>query len=113
MATSCRPRPGSKRGRPSSWPDSGRARMTNATAAADPMVGGGAISGKAARPLLPASAYYAVFFALPMVGLFVLSFWRAKGFDLIPTFTLDNYEKIWGSALHRTLLLRTVIIGFV
>ncbi|HMN84910.1 MAG TPA: ABC transporter permease [Bauldia sp.] len=87
-----------------------------ASAAADLSVGGGAgtgaITGAAARPLLPASAFYVVFFALPMLGLFVLSFWRAKGFDLIPTFTFENYGKIWGSTLHRTLLLRTVVIGF-
>jgi spermidine/putrescine transport system permease protein len=64
-------------------------------------------------PLLPAGAYYAVLFGVPMLGLFVLSFWRAKGFDLIPDFAFDNYEKIAHSALYRALLLRTVTIGFV
>ena len=84
-------------------------------AAADPAVGGAALGGSAAatRALLPASAYYLLFFALPMLGLFVLSFWRAKGFDLIPTFTLDNYAKIWTSGLHRTLLVRTIGIGLI
>ncbi len=83
-------------------------------AAADPTVGGADPGGgriAAAWPLLPASAYYVVFFAVPMLGLLVLSVWRAKGFDLIPTFTLDNYAKIWNSPLHRTLLVRTVAIG--
>ena len=86
-----------------------------ATAVADPMVGGAgpARTGGAARPLIPASAYYLVFFAVPMLGLFVLSFWRAKGFDLIPTFTLENYVRIWDSALYRTLLVRTIVIGLV
>lgn len=83
------------------------------TAAADPPVGGAnAGAGAAAlKPLAPASLYYVLFFALPMAGLFVLSFWRAKGFDLIPAFTLDNYAKIWASTLHRTLLVRTIAIG--
>lgn len=81
------------------------------TVAADPSVGGAGPGAAAARPLLPASVYYVLFFALPMLGLFVLSFWRAKGFDLIPAFTLDNYARIAGSALHRTLLVRTIAIG--
>jgi spermidine/putrescine transport system permease protein len=82
-------------------------------AAADPSVGGASTRARAAavKPLAPASLYYVLFFALPMLGLFVLSFWRAKGFDLIPAFTLDNYAKIWASALHRTLLVRTIAIG--
>ncbi len=86
------------------------------TVAADPAVGGagfGGSTGAAARPLLPASIFYVAFFALPTLCLFVLSFWRAKGFELIPTFTLENYQRIWASALHRTLLIRTITIGFI
>lgn len=65
------------------------------------------------RPLLPASLLYVLFFAVPMLSLFVLSFWRAKGFELIPDFTLANYEKAVVSKLYRTLLVRTVVVGFV
>jgi spermidine/putrescine transport system permease protein len=65
------------------------------------------------RPMLPASAVYVVFFAVPMLCLFVLSFWRAQGFNLIPDVTLENYEKIVTSGLYRTLLVRTITIGFL
>lgn len=85
------------------------------TAAADHAVGGTSFrrsTGAAVRPLLPASFYYVAFFAVPMLGLFVLSFWRAQGFELIPTFTLESYQRIWDSALYRTLLVRTIAIGF-
>lgn len=64
-------------------------------------------------PMLPAGAYYALFFGIPMIGLLVLSFWRTKGFELIPDFALVNYDKIAGSALYRALLVRTVLIGLV
>lgn len=62
--------------------------------------------------MLPASAFYAAFFAIPMLCLLVLSFWRAKGFELIPDVTLDNYHKIFTSPLHRALMLRTIGIAF-
>src|SRR5262245_35687441 len=69
-------------------------------------------AGAVARPLLPASLFYAVFFALPMLALFALSFWRAEGFVMIPNFTLANYEKIATSPLYRVLLYRTIFVGF-
>ncbi len=62
--------------------------------------------------MLPASVFYAAFFALPMLCLLMLSFWRAKGFELIPDVTLDNYRKIFTSPLHRALMLRTIGIAF-
>jgi len=70
--------------------------------------GGG---GAAWRPLAPATLFYAVFFAVPMLALFGLSFWKAQGFALIFDPTLGNYEKIATSPLYRTLLVRTVGIG--
>jgi spermidine/putrescine transport system permease protein len=69
-------------------------------------------AGAAARPLLPASLFYTVFFGLPMLALFALSFWRAEGFMMIPDFTLANYEKIASSSLYRVLLYRTIFVGF-
>ena len=70
-------------------------------------------AGSAVRPLIPASAYYAVFFAIPMLCLLVLSFWRAEGFTLIIDFSLTNYAKIAASPVYRVLLLRTVAIGLI
>src|SRR5690348_13679374 len=70
-------------------------------------------AGVIARPLLPASLFYVIFFAVPMLALFILSFWRANGFVLIPDFTLDNYEKIATSSLYRVLIIRTITVGFI
>ena len=63
--------------------------------------------------MLPAAAFYIVFFALPTLCLFVLSFWTADGFQLIPGFTLANYEKIFTSPLYRALMIRTIGVAFV
>ena len=64
-------------------------------------------------PLLPAGAFYVVFFAVPMLCLFVISFWTAKGFTLIPGFTFANYVKIFTSPLYQALMLRTIGVAFV
>lgn len=70
-------------------------------------------AGAIARPLAPASLFYAIFFALPMLALFGLSFWRAEGFVMIPDFTFANYEKIATSSLYRVLLMRTISVGLI
>lgn len=70
-------------------------------------------AGVVARPLLPASLFYAIFFALPMLALLILSFWRAEGFVMIPDLTLANYEKIATSSLYRVLLIRTITVGLI
>lgn len=61
--------------------------------------------------LAPATGFYLLFFAVPMLSLFVLSFWRAQGFDIVPAFTFDNYAKIATSPLYRGILLRTIGVG--
>ena len=81
--------------------------MANATTAST----GGAR--RSLGPLLPAGVFYAAFFALPMLRLLVISFWTAKGFTLVPGFTLANYEKIFTSPLYQALMLRTIGVAFV
>lgn len=70
-------------------------------------------AGAALRPLAPAAIFYALFFALPMICLFVLSFWHTQGFKMVPDFTLANYGKIATSGLYQGLLVRTIVVGFV
>jgi len=70
-------------------------------------------SARALPALAPASLFYLAFFGVPMLSLFVLSFWRAQGFELVPDFSLVNYQKIAGSTLYRDILLRTLAIGLL
>jgi spermidine/putrescine transport system permease protein len=67
----------------------------------------------AIRMLSPAAAFYAANFAVPMLCLFILSFWRAEGFAMIPDFTFSNYAKIADSTLYRALILRTIGLGLI
>jgi len=79
----------------------------------DPVTASSQQARRILAPMLPAGTFYAVFFAAPMVCLFVLSFWTTKGFELIPGFTLANYVKIFTSPLHQALMRRTVGVAFV
>lgn len=62
--------------------------------------------------LLPGSLFYLMFFVVPLIALLVLSFWQADGFKLIPDASLANYTKIATSQLYRTILLRSLVVGF-
>ncbi|MSP83014.1 MAG: ABC transporter permease [Alphaproteobacteria bacterium] len=68
---------------------------------------------RAIAPLMPAGGYYALLFGVPMVGLFVLSFLRAQGFEVVVDFSFANYEKIATSPLYQKLLVRTIRVGIV
>lgn len=61
--------------------------------------------------LSPAATFYVLFFGVPMISLFVLSFWHAQGFDINPDFSLENYGKIATSTLYHGILLRTITVG--
>jgi spermidine/putrescine transport system permease protein len=69
--------------------------------------------GPAGRQLAPAGVFYALFFAVPMAGLFVLSFWRAEGFEIVPALSFASYDKILGSPQIHELLARTVGVGLL
>ena len=69
--------------------------------------------GRTALMLSPAVLFYAVFFGTPMLSLFVLSFWRAEGFNIVPAFTAENYLKIFASGLYRDIILRTIGVGLL
>src|SRR4051794_29477097 len=70
-------------------------------------------AGASLWPLAPATLFYLAIFIVPMLCLFVLSFWRAQGFGLVPDLTLTNYQKIAGSSLYHVLIARTVVIGLI
>lgn len=63
------------------------------------------------KPIFPAALFYILFFALPMLALFVLSFWTVSGFSLVPGFSLENYEKVFTSRLHGIVMVRTIKVA--
>src|SRR5262245_60782093 len=110
-ATSSRRKPGSKPGRPSRSPDPEMASLAGHDVMGAPPRSSG--RGSVALMLAPVGGFYLLFFGVPMLSLFVLSFWRAQGFDLIPTFTLESYAKIATSPLYQVILLRTIGVGLL
>ncbi len=65
------------------------------------------------RQLAPASAFYLVFFGIPLLILLVLSVWRQEGYTQVPDATLLNYLEGLTNRLYLTVLLRTVMVGIV
>ncbi len=63
--------------------------------------------------LSPLLAYFLFFFFVPMIVLFVYSFWKTTTTGLVPAFTLKNYANIFSRALYPVVIARSIQIGFV
>lgn len=63
--------------------------------------------------LSPATGFYTVFFVVPLLLLFVLSFWRVEGFERIPDITFTNYTESVSSKLYLSVFVRTILVGLV
>ncbi len=63
--------------------------------------------------LSPLMLYFALFFLIPMVVLFVYSFWTKTTTDLVPAFTLKNYAKIFSKALYPWIVWNSLRIGLI
>jgi len=61
--------------------------------------------------LAPISAVTAALFVLPLAILVVISFWTTRQFQLIPTWTLENYLAIFEKPFYTTVFLRTLGIA--
>jgi spermidine/putrescine transport system permease protein len=61
--------------------------------------------------LSPLLLYFALFFFVPMVVLFVYSFWTKTTTDLVPTFTLRNYANIFSKTLYPRIIWNSLRIG--
>ncbi|MCI0620660.1 MAG: ABC transporter permease [Acidobacteria bacterium] len=63
--------------------------------------------------IVPAAAINVVFFAVPMMFVFVLSFWSTRDFQLIPEWTLRNYLALFRDASSVRILWRTLWMSAV
>ena len=65
----------------------------------------------------PWTLWLALFYAVPLGFVVVISFWRTERQRMIPAFTLDNYQAIFTTdsgqleILSRTLLLALIVLG--
>ena len=63
--------------------------------------------------IFPPLAYLLVFFFLPLILMIVISVWREENYQLIPTFTLENYHEAITAPLNAQTLLRTVYLSTI
>ena len=58
--------------------------------------------------LLPVAVVQVGLFVVPMAIMFLYSFWTTRNFQIVPTFTLDNYRAFFESWTYPRVLLRTL-----
>lgn len=59
----------------------------------------------------PMTLYMLVFFAAPMLIMFVYSFWRVSGFQLVREFNLGNYLRVFQNETYLKLTIRSLLVG--
>lgn len=63
--------------------------------------------------LLPIAIFLLAFFILPLSILVAYSFWRVEGFNVVQSWTLENYAKFFTLPAYRGVLVRTFITSAV
>lgn len=58
---------------------------------------------------LPGALFIIFFLLLPILSIFVFSFWRTESYTLIADWNLDNYGVLFGQGTYMTFLIRTFI----
>jgi spermidine/putrescine transport system permease protein len=60
--------------------------------------------------LMPISGWEVFFYLVPLLFLIIISFWTSKDYDLIPTWTLSNYQEVFSNPLFRKAFLWSIWI---
>jgi ABC-type spermidine/putrescine transport system permease subunit I len=57
----------------------------------------------------PGVLFVIVTLMLPLLAIFMFSFWRTESYELYPDWNLDNYRTLFGEPAYRTFLLRSAL----
>lgn len=63
--------------------------------------------------VLPTTVYLIIFFLIPVLVLFIYSFWRKEGFEFVRVFTLENYQRVLSSDLYLNVTINSLTIGLL
>lgn len=63
--------------------------------------------------LLPIGLLMLAFFLIPLTIMVCYSFWQAQGFDIVPNWTLENYNKFFTLPAYVQVLARTFSMALV
>jgi ABC-type spermidine/putrescine transport system permease subunit I len=61
----------------------------------------------------PGVLFILVTLILPLLAIFMFSFWRTESYELYPDWNLDNYRILFTEAAYRTFLLRSIVGALV
>jgi ABC-type spermidine/putrescine transport system permease subunit I len=61
----------------------------------------------------PGVLFILVTLILPLLAIFMFSFWRTESYELYPDWNLDNYRVLFTEAAYRTFLLRSILGALV
>lgn len=61
----------------------------------------------------PAVIYVAVFMILPYLNVLQYSFWRVENYAVVPSYNLDNYERVFSSGTYLSAILNSFRIGLI
>jgi ABC-type spermidine/putrescine transport system permease subunit I len=61
----------------------------------------------------PGVLFILVMLILPLLAIFMFSFWRTESYELYPDWNLDNYRVLFTKAAYRTFLLRSILGALV
>ena len=51
--------------------------------------------------IAPATIWLVVFLFLPLISIFIFSFWKTTGHGMAPAFTLEHYRAFFAVVVHR------------
>ncbi len=57
----------------------------------------------------PGVLFVLVTLLLPLLAIFMFSFWRTESYELYPDWNLDNYRTLFGEPAYRTFLVRSAL----
>src|ERR1700704_2379191 len=61
----------------------------------------------------PAAVLFGVFFIAPLCLIVVYSFWQTKNYELVPSFTVKNYDTIITTNTYAKTFGKTVLMAFL
>ena len=50
---------------------------------------------------------------VPLSAFLIYSFWRKSGFEVVPDFTLYNYQYLLGKTVYLKLIVKAIVYGFI
>ncbi len=96
---------------PTAEPEATRARALGEVVRADEEMAGTTRSNKMLLGFVPISLLLVSFFLVPLIVMVVYSFWQTEGVNVVPKWTLKNYEAFLGWTTYTRVIAKTFAIS--